>query len=149
MELSFRIHAPLCEKIFTPHQVTQLASVINQLYPSDIISSLPYHYHVCSKVTLDEDLIASTLPGGNNASSSVIMGYWPGSGDSLQMISHARMQVGVVQYFVQHTVHLAYASESGDSKLFKHIFAYVIWKKFHPQQHHFSASSVVCTDIFI
>ena len=128
--------------------MTQLANVINQLYPSDVISFLPYHYHVCGKVTLGEDLIGSTLRGGNNASSSVIMAYWPGSGDSLQMISHAQMGVGVVQYFVQHTVHLAFAEGSGDSKPFKHIFAYVRWKKLHPQQHYFGDSSVVCADTY-
>ena len=141
-------HPPFYEKIFTPHQVTQLANVINQLYPSDVISFLPYHYHVCGKVTLGDDLIGSTLPGGNNASSSVIMAYWPGSGDSLQMISRAQMRVGVVQYFVQHTVHLASAAGSGDSKPFKHVFAYVMWKKLHPQQHYFGASSIVCADTY-
>ena len=51
---------------------------------------------ICGKVTLGEDLIGSTLPGGNNMASLVIMAYWPGSDDPGAM-NDFQMRVVVVQ----------------------------------------------------
>ena len=47
-----------------------------------------------------------------------------------------------------HEIQLLSDVEPGNNRLLKHIFAYVIWKKLHPQQHHFGASSIVCADTY-
>lgn len=40
----------------------------------------------------------------NCQSSSVVAAYWPGSGSSLHSIDHIERRIGVIQYFVNHTV---------------------------------------------
>ena len=69
----------------------QITQVINQLYPNKFITFLPHYYKICGKSTLGGDLIGSTLPGGNNTTSSVVMAYCLGSGDNLGAIDLTRM----------------------------------------------------------
>ena len=141
-------HPPFHEKVFNPLQVRQITQVINQLYPNKFITFLPHYYKICGKVTLGGDLIGSTLPGGNNAASSVVMAYWSGSGDNLHAIDLTQMRVGVVQYFIIHSVKLSSSLEPIHSISPLHVFAYVMWKKLHHHWDYFGASSTVSTDEF-
>ena len=49
------------------------------------------------------------------------------------------LNVGVVQYFVKHTI--------SDIRDYEHVFAYVHWKKKHPQCDWFGSSAIVYIDI--
>lgn len=65
---------------FDSEEIQQLSTLYTQLYPSRTVNHLSYSYQMCGRVTLCGELIGSTLPGGNNAASSVIMAYWPTKG---------------------------------------------------------------------
>ena len=78
-------------------------------------------YRKFGHITIAGDLIGSRMPGG---SSSVIMAYWPGRGNTLTNIDYARMKVGVVQYFKSH---LLVYHNGGVLHKDEHVFAYILW----------------------
>ncbi len=136
---------PFREKVFEAEEVQWLTSFFNQIYPSKYISHLPRYYQLCGRVTLCGDLVGSVLPGGNNFASSVIMAFWPSTGDNVLSIDYSRMKVGVVQYFVKHSVY--FLSEQNIDKV-EHVFAYVKWRTMHPNYDHFGRSATVCANMF-
>ena len=73
------------------------------------------------------------------------MAYWPNRGSELTSIDYSRMQVGVIQYFIRHT--LSYF-ESNERKEEDHVFAYVKRKQCHFHSDWFGVSATVCTDSF-
>ena len=81
--------------------------------------------------------------------SSVIMAYWPGRGNDLDVhgIDYSRMRVGVVQYFFQHSVTMTLTASSEAHKL-NHIFAYVAWKQRHPNEDIFGTSATLCFNMY-
>lgn len=133
---------PFFERIFDETEMEQLSSVINQLYPNNIIAYIPRHYQCFSFVGLGGSLIGSTLPGGNMSSSSVIMAFWAGSGNDLLAVDYTRMRVGVIQYFLLHSVHFQ------DTEKVEHVFAYVLWKKLHPNSDFYGVTSTVSSNLF-
>lgn len=78
-------------------------------------------YRKFGHITIAGDLIGSRMPG---PTSSVIMAYWPGRGNTLTNIDYARMKVGVVQYFKSH---LLVYHNGGVLHKDEHVFAYIIW----------------------
>ena len=75
----------------------------------------------------------------------MIMAYWPRQGNDLSVVDYAsRMSVGVIQYYIQHTVSF---STNVDRQI-NHVFAYVLWKEKHPNEDYFGVSATVCFDHF-
>ena len=138
-------YPPFFEEVFDQTEMEQLASVLNQLYPNDIIAYIPRHYQGFGRVGLGGSLIGSTLPGGNNSNSSVIMAFWAGSGNDLLAIDYTRMRIGVIQYFLLHSVH--FQRDSGTEEV-EHAFAYVFWKKLHPNSNFYGVTSTVSSSLF-
>ena len=88
-----------------------LETMYRQLYPSRNISRF---YRKCGRATIAGGLVGSDMPGPNSTTSAIIMAYWPSRGSSLGSIDYGRMQVGVVQYFIHHT--LQYGQETNEEK---------------------------------
>ena len=79
-------------------------------------------------------------------SASVICAYWPGhaqsTGDLLHYTCNRTLRVGIIQYFMMHTVHLACKTTKSTSQL-DHLWAFVAWKKAHDYSHYFGLDCVV------
>ena len=106
---------------------------------------MPHFYKEYGRVTVAGEVIGSVKRGSNNRSSSVVMAYWPGSGVSLSSINYGRMRVGVVQYFIRHHIKL-YTVEDSDinnTEEVEHVFAFVYWKKRHPEESWFGISAII------
>ena len=106
----------------------QRQKLYSQLYPQQQFTVLSSFFQFCGCVRLAGDTISSTHPGGNNPASSVIMAYWPGSGDNLD---YCQMRVGVIQYLVSLQITIVMNII---------IFAFVRWKQLHPQQERYGMS---------
>lgn len=75
----------------------------------------------------------------------VVMAFWPIAGTNIFSINYQQKSVGVVQYFVRHSV----CFKSGNKvDVLEHIFAFVKWKKAHPNHNFYGRSATVCEDIF-
>ena len=100
---------PFREDVLGFEEVSNLAVIYQQLYPEKQIEKddLSRFYLRSKKIKLAGDLIGSSYRGSTNTSSgsSVIMAYWPRQGNDLSVVDYAsRMSVGVIQYYIQHTV---------------------------------------------
>ena len=72
--------------------------------------------------------IGSTLNKLISQSSSVVMAHWPSYSSNINTTDYSRMSVGIVQYFLKHTV--TFKQDSLTSK-YDHVFAFVKWRKLH------------------
>ena len=131
---------PSVEKVLPNRFVPKLKSIYHQLYPDQEISHFSHFYREYGHVILSSSIIGSVKPGPNSYSSSVIMAFWPGSGESLTVV-YTRMCVGQVQFYMRHSIR-----ENGKDII--HLFAFVYWKKTHPQYNWFGVSATVCSDLF-
>ena len=145
---SFAVHQnivkglpPFSESVLSAENLTQLNSVYTQLYPNKVIKHVPAFIKVCGRVILAGDIIGSTKPGPNNISSSVVMAFWPGRGNSLQSIDYCSIRVGIVNFYFEHTVVFDQSKET-------HVFCFVEWKKVHPHSNWCGISASVCSDLF-
>ena len=121
----------------------QLTSVITELYPTKNILHMPCNYLCFGRVALGATIVGSVLPGGNSKSSSVVMAQWVGSGNSITT-SNACMRVGVVQHFIVHRV--KFQAENGPETV-EHVFAYVPWKKMHPNTNYYGVTTTVSSTL--
>ena len=137
---------PYHVKVLATEHISQLGSIYKQLYRNRQIAHFPYSYQEYGRVLLAGDLLGSMKPGQNNRSSSVIMAFWPGSGETLETIDYSRMRVGEVQYYIKHTIKV-YTPDLNQQEDQPHFFAYVTWKKRHPDYNWFGISATVCTDL--
>ena len=87
---------------------------------------MPHLFIPAMTVTLYGDVIGSVLNRVSSQSSSVVMAYWPRYGSNITVIDYSQMNVGIVQFFMKHTVTLK--SNETISK-FDHVFAFVVRKK--------------------
>ena len=135
---------PFRQKILSHDLITELKQVYSELYPSVQMPNVSPFYDHCGRVVLGGDVIGSSMPGPNNATSSVVMAFWSHT-INLASISYNRMLVGIVQFFLRHRT--VFISESSDGQV-EHVFAYVKWKRFHPHYDWFGISATVCTNDF-
>ena len=81
-------------------------------------------YHQHGRVSLSGDVIGSMVPGRNSCqSSSVIAAYWPGTGSSLLSIDYTKKRIGVVQYFIHHSLEV-YKDHGRSNKMEKLQYLY-------------------------
>ena len=140
---------PCHEKVLPGTLASKIQLVYKQLYPTKQISHFPYFYREYGRIVLAGNVICSVKPGPNNSSSSVIMAFWPSSGDSFRTIDYTRMRVGEVQYYIKHTIKVSTTIDSGPSHQVDetHLFAYVSWKKQDPHYNWFGISATVCSEL--
>lgn len=70
------------------------------------------------------DIVGSVaVRGASNPASSVIMAYWPGTGFSLENIDSTTMRVGVVQYYLKHSITMTYGDsvDTSAARTFPHL----------------------------
>lgn len=136
---------PFQEKVLTSEDVRHLKRFYQQFYHQRNVTNFSHYSVVFGKVLFAGDLIGSMKRGTNNSTSSIIMARWFGSGNDMFSEQSRRLRVGEVQYFLKHAVTL---EGSGSTELKEHIFAYVFWKKLHPQEDWFGVSATVSTDLY-
>lgn len=133
--------SPYYEKVLTSEQFQWIKSVYEQLYPNNENIQVSVYYKKYGRIKIAGDLIGSVMPGRHATSSAVITAFWPSNTTPLENIDYSRMRVGVVQFFLHH--YLSYY-EHGEVIIKDHIFAYVLWKKFHFDLDYFGRSAIVC-----
>ena len=128
----YKVHRRF-EKLFNPAEVSSLSVVYLLLYPEHELIHVPMIYdQFCEVHVLGVRFISKRCRGKH---SSAVRAYWPSIGGSISSTC-GQLRVGVVQYFVRHTVTLS----SPQGKYEKvHLFAFVHWyrvylreKWFHP-----------------
>ena len=139
---------PCHEKVLCADMYERITVLYHELYPTEQIVHIPYFYHECGRILFGDDIIGSTKPGPNSHSSSVIRAYWPGLAQSLiqsQSNSHERTRVGVIQFYLKHTikVHDHASQRPGQTKEIPHLLCYVHWKCLHPHETWFGTSATV------
>ena len=134
--------APLRMCVFEHDEIELINTLYSQLYPNTTIELVPVTYSLCGRVTLCGHLIGSVLPGGNNASSSAIMAFWPPRGDSITSVDYTTPSVGIVQHFIKHTIHMKQTTNDQINTV-EHIFAFVKWMKRHPNYNFYGVSATV------
>ena len=85
---------------------------------------MSHFYHQHGRVSLSGDVIGSMMPGRNSCqSSSVIAAYWPGTGSSLLSIDYTKKRIGVVQYFIHHSLEVYKDhGRSNETEKLQHLF---------------------------
>ena len=140
--------SPHSTRVLSSKFIGQLQCIYEQLYPNRTIAHMPHFYRQHGRISLSGDTIGCVMRGSNNCqSSSVVAAYWPGSGSSLHSSDYTKKRIGVIQYFINHTVEF-YKDDSRETDKLQHIFAYVYWKKQHPNADWFGLSAIVCDDCF-
>ena len=127
---------PFEEKTLSATLTQQLLSIYKQLHPDCNITHMPRFYKEYGRLSMAGDIVGSVaVRGASNPASSVIMAYWPGTGFSLENIDSTTMSVGVVQYYLKHSITMTYGDSVDTSavRTFPHLFCYIHWKKVHPQ----------------
>ena len=137
---------PFQQKILSSDLLEDLKVLYRTLYPNMLLPHVSPFYDHYGRIMLGGDVIGSSMPGPNNSASSVIMAFWPDSGN-FHSINYSRMRVGVVQYFLKHTTTLASDTENTCIEV-QHVLAYVKWKEQHPQFDWFGVFATVCVDMF-
>ena len=136
---------PLRMRVFDANEFEQISMLYRQLYPNTATEFIPVTYSASGRVTLRGHVIGSVLPGGNNASSSVIMALWPTRGDKITSVDYTTLSVGIVQHFIKHTLHLKMGTANEISQV-EHIFAVVKWMKRHSNPNFYGTSATVSSN---
>ena len=123
---------PMGEKVLSRVEVSQLQQVYGQL-PRQTTTHFSLLYMHYKKVLLGDELLGS---------GEVIMAYWPGSGNSLSNIDYSACRVGIIKYFVRHSINLDYSNTDKT-----HLFCYVTWKQKHPRYNWFGKSAIVSSTL--
>ena len=141
---------PHTTKVLTTESLRQLKCIYEQLYQAKIVAHMSHFCRQYGRIALSGDIVGSVMPGRNNCqSSSIIAAYWPGSGSSLLSIDYTQKRIGVVQYFIQHSLEVYKDhGRSGETEKLQHLFCFVQWKKQHPNTNWFGMSAIVCDDSF-
>lgn len=137
-----KLMPPLYEDILFPEQVDNLNFLYQQLYPNKVVLPSSPFYSKTGRVTLGNELIGSVMNATSCNSCSVIVAYWPSSGNTLSNITYSHKSVGVIQYFIKHQVKLK-DSDTSETVSVQHIFAYVMWKQEHIQKDWFGISAII------
>ena len=125
---------PKFEKVLSDEEVAQLHHFYQQLYPNTPVQTLSVFYTTSKKIASVNDLIKA---------GSTIMAYWAGSGGSLMNIDYSVCRVGVIQYFLKHSVKFL-----GDSTPRSFALCFVQWKQRHPYFDYFGKSAVVSSTLY-
>jgi len=135
---------PLCEEIMDAEAADDLKCIYKQLYPSRQVRIMPSVYTKFGQLRMGADVFGSELPGPNNHSSSVVMAYWPSKGNNLSSTDYSKLQVGVIQYFMQHKVYF----DADNSNNTEHVFTCIRWKKLHEHYDWYGTSAIICENEF-
>lgn len=139
--------SPIHEIVFPSDTITLLRQLYSQLYPHFEVTYLSPFSKKCGRVNIGGDIFGSVLSGASARTSSVIMAFWPGTGNDLSTIDYLRMRVGIIQYYFNHSFELRNRQTSAILKS-EQVFACTYWKQRHPQEEWFGMSSTVCLNVF-
>lgn len=93
---------PVYKCVLTLEEQENLKIMYEELYPHRTIKFYPLIYEKCKRAVIGEELVSSVRYKDDHQ--SVIVAYWPSTGHSLATIDYTHYRVGVIQYFLKHTV---------------------------------------------
>lgn len=129
---------PICKKVLSMNEIKDLEAMYKQLYPMQTIESISHFTFKVNRVMLNNEIIGSVCSRSKKA--SVIGAYWPSEG-SLSAIDYTRLQIGIIQYFIEHKV--VFKEESGSSLEQNCLLCCVKWLKPHSEHNYFGSSVIV------
>lgn len=136
------LRSPLYEGVFDSTVIGDLTTLYSALYPNRVIHRVPPFYQYSGRATLCTQLMGSVLNRSSCTSSSVIAAFWPGNSSDLSTIDYSRKRIGVVQYYLRHSI--IFKQIDGTDEHVEHIFACVIWKQQHANAEWFGISATIC-----
>ena len=92
---------PISKKVLSMNEIKDLEVMYKQLYPTQVIESVSHFTLKVNRVMLNNEILGSVCSRSKKA--SVIGAYWPSEG-SLSAIDYTRLQIGKIQYFIEHKV---------------------------------------------
>ena len=135
---------PVYKEVMDNEQCSHLESIYSHLYPGKTIKHLPRFFCRFKQIAINKEIFGS---GSNN--NSVVAAYWPSQETSIDTITDSTtLSIGVVQYFIKHTVSLVSETSGNELDNLEHVFAFTLWKQNHPQPSLFGASATVCFNLF-
>ena len=96
-----------------------------------------FHERFYEVNVLGERLLSKRSKGNHSAA---ICAYWPAIGGNVSLTCDM-LRVGVVQYFLRHTI--AIENSSQERRKASHIFAFVHWYRVHPRMTWFHPRIIV------
>lgn len=129
----------LSQKALSTDELRSLQLVYTQLYPDHQIEHISHFYLRANKAVIADEIVGSACSRSKKA--SVIGAYWPSNGSSLSTIDYSKLNIGVIQYFLKHTMSMK--DKCGRTKDFHHILCDVKWFISHPESHWFGTSTVI------
>jgi len=137
----YKIHRRFL-KIFSPSEVTWLSEVYSALYPEREIVHVPLMYEQFREVYVLGVRFLSKQSRGKH--SSAVCAYWPAVGGKISSTCD-QLRVGIIQYFVRHTVSLCSPQGKQDNV---YLFALIHWFRVHPREEWFHPRiKVVSTEV--
>lgn len=130
--ICIKIIPPIYEKVLSTVEANHLRSFYQQLHPTTSLEFFSLFYTYCKKVVFVNDVFESGL---------VKMAYWAGNGNSINTINYSTCRVGVIQYFLKHSIKFA-----GDS-ICTFILCYIKWKQLHPFFDFYGKSTIVSSTL--
>ena len=129
---------PISKKVLSMNEVKDLKALYTQLYPNQAIENISHFTYKANRVMLNNEIIGSVCSQSKKA--SVIGAYWPSEG-LLSALDNTKLQIGIIQYFIEHKFLL---KENDDSSLeHTNLLCYVKWLKPHPEYTYFGTSVIV------
>ena len=123
---------PMHEKVLSTLAADRLRKMYEQLYPNITITFFPLMYLHCKRVMIGKESLGP----------EVVMAYWPGTGSSLCNINRSACRVGIMKYFIKHTIKVA-----SNKHLLSHVFCYITWKQTHPLSDWYGKSAIVSSTL--
>ena len=128
---------PVWKKALSMEEIKDLETMYNQLHPTEVIESISHFVFKVNRVMLNNEIIGSVCSRSKKA--SVIGAYWPSEG-SLSAIDYTRLQIGIIQYFIEHKIVL---KESGSSLEQTYLLCCMKWLMPHSEHNYFGNSVIV------
>ena len=94
--------APVYKRVLSLEEQENLNIIYEELYPHIVIKFFPMIYERCKRAVVGVELVSSVRYKDDHQ--SVIVAYWPSTGRSSAAIDYIHYRVGVIQYFLKHTV---------------------------------------------
>ena len=95
------LRSPLYEGVFDSTVINDLRTLYSALYPDRVIHRVSPFYEYSGRATLCTQLMGNR---SSCTSSSVIAAFWPGNSSDLSTIDYSRKRIGVVQYYLRHSI---------------------------------------------
>ena len=134
---------PVQKRILSQESQGKLKTIYQQMYPTKTVKFFPVFYEECRRAIIGDEIVSSVRYKDDHQ--AVIVAFWPSTGSSLNSIDYTACNVGLIQYFVKHSV--IFTTENNQESTEEHLFCYIKWKQHHPNRNWFGVSAVLSSTL--